>query len=86
MEKSRTADPDNPGDTMRKKLFLGKFPPACEYCEHGRKASDNLMILCIKKGVVSPHYACRRFVYSPLKRVPHRQPKLPTFSPEEFLL
>ncbi len=27
--------------------------PACEYCEHGRRASDNVMILCTKKGLVA---------------------------------
>ena len=71
---------------MKKGLFRGDIAPACEYCEHGHRASDGVMILCIKKGMVSPHYACRRFLYSPLKRVPRRQPRLPTFSPEDFRL
>jgi len=71
---------------VKNRLFSGPVEPACEYCEHGRRAADNVMILCIKKGMVAPHYSCRRFVYSPLKRVPRRQPRLPTFSPEEFKL
>ncbi len=71
---------------MKNTLFRGEISPACEYCEYGRKASDNVMILCIKKGMVSPRYSCRKFLYSPLKRVPRRQPKLPSFSPEDFKL
>ena len=71
---------------MRNGLFAGDISPACEYCEYGRRASDNVMILCIKKGMVSPYYSCRKFLYSPLKRIPKRQPRLPEFSPEEFQL
>ncbi len=71
---------------MKNKLFLAKVDPACLYCEHGRPASDGVMILCEKRGIVSPFYTCRRFLYCPLKRVPKRQPKLPEFSAEEFAL
>ena len=42
---------------QRKKLFGNKISPACEYCQHGTKSSDNAMILCSKKGVVSPFYS-----------------------------
>ncbi len=60
--------------------------PACEYCEHGRLATDQVMILCPKKGLVAPTYACRKYLYDPLRRVPRQQPKLPEFSSEDFSL
>lgn len=72
---------------FRKKPMFGQtIPPACEYCEKGRRAADPRMILCSKKGVVSPYYRCRKYVYDPLRRVPKRQPKLPTFSIDDFIL
>ena len=71
---------------MKNGLFAGDVPPSCEYCEFGRKASDHVMILCIKKGMVSPYYSCRKFRYSPLKRIPKRRPKLPEFTSEDFAL
>ncbi|MCI6639656.1 MAG: hypothetical protein MSH10_02510 [Pygmaiobacter massiliensis] len=71
---------------MKNTLFSNDMPPACEYCEYGRLASDQVMILCSRKGPVAPRYSCRKFFYSPLKRIPRRQPKLPDFSPEDFAL
>lgn len=72
---------------FRKKTMFGKtIEPACAYCEHGRSATDPRMILCSKKGVVSPYFKCRKYIYDPLRRVPRRQPKLPSFSAEEFSL
>lgn len=72
---------------FRKKPFYGAtISPACEYCELGRQAADPRMILCSKRGVVAPYYHCKKFVYDPLRRVPHRMPKLPTFSAEDFSL
>ncbi len=67
-------------------LFGRNIAPACQYCEHGRPTADGRMILCPKKGVVSPFFACRRFLYAPLKRVPKRKPSLPVFKKEEFEL
>lgn len=60
--------------------------PACEYCEHGRLSSDHIRILCPKKGLVSPTYSCRRYLYDPLRRSPRLQPKLPDFTAEDFSL
>lgn len=67
-------------------FFGDKISPACVYCELGHTASDKKMILCKKKGVVSPYYSCKKFVYAPLKRIPKRLPKLPSFSDEDFSL
>ena len=67
-------------------LYGATISPACEYCLHGRRAADDKMILCSLRGVVSPYYQCRKYVYDPLRRIPRRQPKLPEFSPEDFSL
>ena len=37
------------------------------------------------KTVVSPYFACRKFRYDPLLRVPHRQ-ELPHYDPKDFSL
>lgn len=70
----------------RMKLFGNYIQPACEYCNYGEKSSDGQMILCNKKGIVSPDFSCRKFDYSPLKRIPKRIYQLPQFSPEDFVL
>ena len=71
---------------FKKAICGATIAPACEYCAHGRKATDPRMILCEKKGVVSPDYRCRKYEYDPLLRVPKRRPKLPSFSAEDFSL
>ena len=43
------------------------------------------MVLCKNRGVVSPYFACRKFRYDPLLRVPHRQ-ELPHYDPKDFSL
>ena len=47
---------------MFKKTYYGAhIAPACAYCLHGSTAADPKMILCKRKGVVSPYYCCRKF-------------------------
>ena len=71
---------------MFKKPFYGsRIAPACAYCAHGSPAADSRMVLCRQRGVVSPYYCCRKFVYDPLQRTPHRQ-ELPRFEPSDFSL
>ena len=48
---------------FRPKLFGKKIEPNCIYCQHGKAAPGEQMILCIKKGVVSPYYSCKKFLY-----------------------
>lgn len=69
---------------IKKKLFGNNIEPACAYCQLGRPAPDQVMILCPKNGPVAPHFQCKKFIYDPLKREPKRLPELPTFSPDEF--
>ena len=71
---------------FRKTLFNQNITPACEYCTHSRPAGDGKMFLCLRAGRVSPYYKCRKFSYAPLRRVPKRLPKLPTFTPDDFKL
>ena len=71
---------------FRKTIYGSTISPACEYCLHGRKGTDPRMILCAKKGVVPLEYHCRKYEYDPLLRLPKRQPKLPSFTAEDFSL
>ena len=68
---------------LRKKpMFGANIQPACTYCEFGQKAADPRMILCAKKGVVSPYYHCKKFSYDPLRRVPRRKKRTPARAPD----
>ncbi|MBQ7859054.1 MAG: hypothetical protein IJ347_02815 [Faecalibacterium sp.] len=71
---------------FKKPIYGATIAPACEYCANGRRASDPRMILCERKGVVSPQYHCRKYQYDPLLRIPKRQPKLPSFTADDFSL
>jgi len=64
------------------KLFRKNIDPSCAYCRHGERVSDT-MVLCMKKGSVSPDDRCRSFRYDPLKRVPPRPVGLDTDRLEE---
>lgn len=70
---------------FRKPPYGSKIAPACAYCTEGTPAADQRMVFCKRRGVVSPYYACRRFCYDPLLRVPRRQ-ELPHFDPTDFTL
>lgn len=50
----------------------------CAFCERASVLTDEDHILCEKKGVVAQSFRCRRFVYDPTKREPHRMPQMPT--------
>ncbi|MDL2324464.1 hypothetical protein LJC61_04865 [Ruminococcaceae bacterium OttesenSCG-928-A16] len=68
----------------KKRLFGNSITPACIYCQFGRPSPDGIMVLCKKFGPVSPYYSCKKYIYNPIKRVPRKAPKLPSFSPEDF--
>ena len=61
---------------MGKKKGNTEIERCCARCEHATLLSQCDCILCDKKGVVSETYACRRFVYDPLKRAPKRLPHI----------
>ena len=62
-------------------LFRKRIPRSCLYCSYSTKLDDSQM-LCTKYGVVSMYYECRKFLYDPFKRIPHR-PQEPDFSKYE---
>lgn len=71
---------------MFMKLFGKNIEPACEYCTNGRRTSNGQMVLCMRNGVVAPYYSCKKFVYSPLLRVPKIQKTLPKYNKKDFML
>lgn len=72
---------------MKKSKFFGaNIEPACEYCEHGKRTKDYQMVLCKYKGAVAPYFSCRKFLYSPLLRIPKPQKALKKYNKEDFQL
>jgi hypothetical protein len=68
-------------------LFRSKeFPPACEYCRHGKPSPDGCCVLCGVRGVMLRQSHCKKYRYDPLKRRPRRAPQLPDYDPELFSL
>ncbi|MDR1254288.1 MAG: hypothetical protein LBJ95_04700 [Oscillospiraceae bacterium] len=70
---------------MRK--FFGKnITPSCYYCVYSKKCED---IISCEKGLMpmtSSSRRCNKYKYSPFKRVPEEQAKMPNFSAEDFKL
>ena len=71
---------------FRRVPYGSNIAPACSYCAFGSPAPDGKMVLCTRRGVVSPYYSCRRFQYAPLKRRPRGVRLLPKYRPEDFEL
>lgn len=69
---------------MSKKLFNKDITPACAYCLKGETAVDGVSVFCKRKGIVKSDYACRRFKYDPLRRIPNIPRELEKFSAEDF--
>ena len=68
-------------------LFDKKIEPSCSYCVFGSKISDT-EVICLKKGVVSSGYYCKKFSYDPLLRKPAPPVMIDTseFSQSDFEL
>ena len=56
----------------------------CRTCEYGRLSSDKTAVICVKKGVVSPDYNCKLYIYDPLKRDIKAKIGLADYSKEDF--
>lgn len=69
---------------MGKKLYGKGIVPSCAYCSKGSLSADKLSVMCIKKGIVSADYSCRRFKYDPLLRIPKIPPEIEKFTEEDF--
>ena len=60
----------------KKKLFGNNIKPACKYCELSSKLpgdEEGIRLNCSKFGQVKPYDSCKKFIYSPLKRVPTKE-------------
>ena len=64
-----------------------EYPKCCRVCEKGKLSFDASSVLCPKMGIMDPDDCCKKFIYDPLKRVPH-QKKNPVsdFTSEDFTL
>lgn len=49
----------------------------CCNCEYASLMHDRDYVLCRRKGVVQAGHKCRKFIYDPLKRMPHMTPQKP---------
>ena len=45
----------------------------CSVCEKSQKTTNEGEMICELKGVVSPDYKCRKFIYDPLKHIKNRK-------------
>ena len=70
----------------KEKKYDTDLPTACRFCERASLLEDGETVLCSKNGIMPAEYACKKYSYDPLKRVPRRLPALPTLSDEDFLL
>jgi len=57
-----------------------QYEKSCVQCEHSQEIFDGEFCICKKKGVVSPHFACKKFCFDPLK-IKVSVPTLPQFHP-----
>jgi hypothetical protein len=55
---------------MQSKVFGANIKPACKYCEFGSPAESAERIICSMFGEVKDDDSCKKFDYSPLKRIP----------------
>lgn len=56
-------------------LFRKKIERSCSYCRHSVRLEDD-RILCSKCGLRESEDGCHRFLYDPLKRIPHKMKAL----------
>ena len=70
----------------KQKLFGNRNEPACETCALGKRGSDGQSVLCRRVGAVSLHHHCRHYQYDPLRRIPKRDPVLPSYDATDFWL
>ena len=68
-------------------LFRKKLERSCSYCAWGTRIGDE-QVLCVKRGVVSLYYTCRKFIYDPCKRIPSKSkaPDIEKYKEVDFSL
>jgi hypothetical protein len=66
-------------------MFSEDNPKICALCEYAAViAGDDMHVLCSKKGIMEKERGCRKFLYDPLKRIPHRVTLNTDFSAADF--
>jgi hypothetical protein len=53
--------------------FKTNIEPQCAYCQFSRRPEGGSRIVCEKLGLKEETDSCKKFVYSPLKRIPVKQ-------------
>lgn len=53
-----------------------EYEKICLYCEHAAETYDSELMSCDIRGIVKSGFACRKFLYDPLKRIPRIPKKL----------
>lgn len=67
---------------MSAKILRTDIEPSCSYCQFSKETNGRF--ICEKKNREEPLGKCRRFVYYPFGRIPSQQPRLETYSKEDF--
>lgn len=66
-------------------VFSKDIVPMCAYCEHGKRIMSTDDIICSKKGLVKADSCCKKFLYTPLNRIPPKKNiKTEEFCKEDF--
>ena len=67
------------------KLCRGDTEKLCLYCLFSSSELDNNNILCKKYGAVSKSHCCKKYIYSPLKRIPPKRVQMRrNYKPGDF--
>ncbi len=68
-------------------MFSQENPRICELCEYASSVANNAThMLCSKKGIMEKGSGCKKFLYDPLKRVPHRITLNTDFTADDFAI
>lgn len=65
-------------------MFSKDIPKVCVYCQYGTNLHNGKHVLCHRKGIVTSDFRCKKFIYSPLKRIPKRKKNIAAFDISDF--
>ncbi len=51
-------------------IFSKDIEKVCAHCEYGKQIIGTDDVICSKKGLVKGSFSCRKFLYTPLHRIP----------------
>jgi hypothetical protein len=67
-------------------LFSKENDKKCAHCVFATIIEIDERILCPNRGFVYSDDRCQKYKYDALKRIPKKQPVLPTYSEDDFKL